>query len=129
MMRSAGPGGIEPVAAGAADRSTAMGGVNADPRAQGRVADAGWRRGRACADDVVAVRDAARCEFAGGSMVPLASERWGSIERFFVQISGRDGRRPPLWWDFEIDGRPASGLTDGFAGGPWGNTGHVIIAT
>lgn len=89
---------------------------------------AGWRGGRATADEIIAV-DARRSMSGPLGIEPFAIERWGRLLRVAVSIAESDEvDYPPPWWRVEIGGRSVDALGEHFQSGRTANLiGHLVM--
>ena len=89
---------------------------------------AGWRRGRAVADDIVAL-DARQPTTNPLGVVPFAVERWGRLVRIAIAIDESDDPDyPPRWWAVEIGGHVVDALGEHFQSGRSANLiGHLVM--
>lgn len=91
---------------------------------------AGWRRGRAVADEIIAI-DAHQQASEPLGVVPFAVERWGRLLRVGVTVPKPDGPRPlhpPDCWVMEIGGHLVDAISERFQSGrSAGLIGHLVM--
>lgn len=86
----------------------------------------GWRRGRAVADEVVAV-EVDTIPFDGRELETIATERWGRVRRLTIRIGGGPLEDVPMWWVLDIDGVCCPAMTDGLQSATGGDLGHLVL--
>ena len=68
--------------------------------------DHGFRRGRAVADEIVALKTNT-IPLAGRELDVIANERWGLVWCLTIRIHGGPVEDVPLWWVLDVDARAA----------------------
>jgi len=89
---------------------------------------AGWRQGKAIADEIIAITDPRPTPGPFG-IVAFAIERWGHLLRIAVNINESDDvDYPPRWWSVGIDGHRYNALGEHFQSGRAANLiGHLLM--
>lgn len=89
---------------------------------------AGWRRGKAIADEVLAINNT-RPKNGPFGVTPYAIERWGRLIRIAVSIDeSNEPDYPPRWWTVEIGGHTIDALGEHFQSGRTANLiGHLVM--